>query len=48
MEYDGVILVGPDEIAAESAAGIRVLYVGLTRATHRLVTIADSKAWLDD
>jgi DNA helicase IV len=48
MEYDGVLLVGPDEIAAESAAGIRVLYVGLTRATHRLVTLADSKAWLDD
>ena len=32
----------PDEIAAESPAGVRVLYVALTRATHRLVTIATS------
>ena len=47
MEYDGVLLVGPEEIAAESAAGIRVLYVGLTRATHRLLTLAQSKDWLD-
>ena len=47
MEYDGVLLVGPEEIAAESPAGIRVLYVGLTRATHRLLTLAHSKDWLD-
>ncbi len=47
MEYDGVLLVGPEEIAAESPAGVRVLYVGLTRATHRLLTLAQSKDWLD-
>jgi DNA helicase IV len=47
MEYDGVLLVGPEEIAAESPAGVRVLYVGLTRATHRLLTLARSTAWLD-
>jgi DNA helicase IV len=47
MEYDGVLLVGPEEIAAESPAGVRVLYVGLTRATHRLLTLSRSAAWLD-
>jgi len=45
MEYDGVVVVAPDEIAAESPVGIRVLYVALTRATHRLVTIATDDAW---
>jgi hypothetical protein len=40
MEYDGVVVVAPDEIVAESPAGIRVLYVALTRATHRLVTLS--------
>jgi len=39
MEYDAVVVVAPDEIAAESSAGVRVLYVALTRATHRLVTL---------
>ncbi len=45
MEYDGVVVVAPDEIAAESTAGVRVLYVALTRATHRLVTVAAGDAW---
>ncbi|HEX6870860.1 MAG TPA: UvrD-helicase domain-containing protein, partial [Micromonosporaceae bacterium] len=44
MEYDGVVVLAPDEIAAESPAGVRVLYVALTRATHRLITIAQ-RAW---
>jgi hypothetical protein len=47
MEYDGVILVGPDEIAAESPVGARVLYVALTRATHRLITLATSRQWIE-
>ena len=47
MEYDGVVVVAPDEIEAESRAGIRVLYVALTRATHRLITIAANSAWRD-
>jgi len=47
MEYDGVVVVAPDEIEAESRAGIRVLYVALTRATHRLITIAADSAWRD-
>jgi DNA helicase IV len=43
MEYDGVVVVAPDEIAAESPSGVRVLYVALTRATHRLVTVATNE-----
>jgi len=39
LEYDAVLVVGPDEIAAESAGGIRTLYVALTRPTQRLVTL---------
>jgi hypothetical protein len=45
MEYDGVLVLAPDEIVAESPAGVRVLYVALTRATHRLVTIATAEDW---
>jgi DNA helicase IV len=40
MEYDGVVVVEPAEIEAESPSGVRVLYVALTRATHRLVTVS--------
>jgi len=47
MEYDGVVVVAPDEIESESRAGIRVLYVALTRATHRLITLAADSAWRD-
>jgi Superfamily I DNA and RNA helicases len=39
LEYDAVVVVGPDEIVAESPGGIRVLYVALTRPTQRLVTL---------
>lgn len=39
LEYDGVIVVAPDEIVAESPGGTRVLYVALTRPTQRLTTI---------
>ncbi|MBE1492664.1 HelD family protein [Plantactinospora soyae] len=39
MEYDGVVLVGPDQIRADSAAGVRTLYVALSRATQRLTTV---------
>ncbi len=46
MEYDAVLVVAPEELAAESAAGVRVLYVALTRATHRLITIGSDDSWL--
>jgi DNA helicase IV len=39
LEYDGVVVVDPDQIVAESPGGERVLYVALTRPTQRLVTI---------
>jgi ATP-dependent exoDNAse (exonuclease V) beta subunit len=45
LEYDAVLVVAPDEIAAESPAGVRVLYVALTRATHRLITLAVNDTW---
>jgi DNA helicase IV len=36
LEFDGVIVLEPSEIVAESARGLNDLYVGLTRATQRL------------
>ena len=39
LEYDAVVVIAPDEIVAESPGGIRSLYVALTRATQRLVTL---------
>ncbi|MEO3769567.1 AAA family ATPase [Micromonospora sp. B9E7] len=39
MEYDGVVLVSPSEIRADPGAGVRTLYVALSRATQRLTTI---------
>ncbi len=39
LEHDGVLVVDPDSIVAESPGGERVLYVALTRATQRLVTL---------
>ncbi len=39
LEHDGVLVVDPDGIVAESPGGARVLYVALTRATQRLVTL---------
>ncbi|HEV2087683.1 MAG TPA: UvrD-helicase domain-containing protein [Cryptosporangiaceae bacterium] len=47
LEYDAVVVVDPAAIAAESSAGVRVLYVALSRATHRLTTISTDPAWLD-
>ena len=39
MEYDGVLVVAPSEIRGDSPAGVRTLYVALSRATHRLITV---------
>jgi DNA helicase IV len=39
LEYDGVLVVAPDDIVAESPGGVRALYVALTRPTQRLVTL---------
>jgi hypothetical protein len=43
LEYDATVVVGPAEIAEESPAGLRVLYVALTRATQRLTVLAVDK-----
>jgi hypothetical protein len=46
MEYDGVLVVDPAAIIAESASGVRTLYVALSRATQRLTTVATDDLWL--
>ncbi|MEU0806272.1 ATP-dependent DNA helicase [Streptomyces sp. NPDC005970] len=40
LEFDAVVVVGPEEITAARPGGERDLYVALTRATKRLCTIA--------
>ncbi|MDI5972542.1 AAA family ATPase [Streptomyces sp. SL13] len=40
LEYDATVVVSPAAIADESPAGLRVLYVALTRATQRLTVVA--------
>jgi DNA helicase IV len=43
LEYDGCVVVDPHRIVAEAAhpvAGLRSLYVALTRATQRLVVLS--------
>lgn len=46
LEYDGVLVVSPDAIVDEAPGRERVLYVALTRATQRLVTLdVDGGTW---
>ena len=48
LEYDGVLVVAPDDIVAEAPGGVRVLYVALTRPTQRLTTLdVGSSTWRD-
>ncbi|WP_436522452.1 HelD family protein [Actinoplanes sp. HUAS TT8] len=44
MEYDAVVLVEPGEIAVDRA-GVRTLYVALSRATQRLTTVGTDPDW---
>jgi hypothetical protein len=46
LEFDGVVVIEPGEITAESESGWRTLYVVLTRATQRLVTVSTDDTWL--
>jgi DNA helicase IV len=46
MEYDGVLVVEPAGIRDEGRAGLRTLYVALSRATQRLVTVSTDESWL--
>ncbi|GGV55673.1 DNA helicase [Streptomyces griseoloalbus] len=43
LEYDATIVVSPAEIADESPAGLRVLYVALTRATQQLTVVSQER-----
>jgi UvrD-like helicase C-terminal domain/AAA domain len=45
MEYDGVVVVEPAAIGAEGRSGVRTLYVALSRATQRLVTVGTDDSW---
>jgi DNA helicase IV len=40
LEFDGIVVVAPEEIEHESATGKATLYVVLTRATQRMVTVS--------
>jgi DNA helicase IV len=39
LEYDATVIVDPAEITAQSPGGIRVLYVALSRAAHRMTIL---------
>jgi DNA helicase IV len=39
LEYDATVIVDPAQIQAESPGGVRVLYVALTRAAHRMTVL---------
>ncbi|MFF4710358.1 HelD family protein [Streptomyces eurythermus] len=43
LEYDATVVVSPAEIADESPAGLRVLYVALTRATQQLTVVSGQR-----
>ncbi|GAA0812996.1 HelD family protein [Spirilliplanes yamanashiensis] len=45
MEYDAVLLVEPGEIRRDGPSGVRTLYVALSRATQRLVTLGTDAHW---
>jgi len=44
MEYDAVVLVEPGSLTRDPA-GMRTLYVALSRATQRLTTVGTDQAW---
>ncbi|WP_350277050.1 UvrD-helicase domain-containing protein [Kribbella sp. HUAS MG21] len=46
LEYDAVVVVEPDRIVSDTLGGVRALYVVLTRATQRLVTVNSTTHWL--
>jgi hypothetical protein len=46
LEFDGVVIVEPGSLTTESEAGWRTLYVVLTRATQRLISVSTDDTWL--
>jgi DNA helicase IV len=51
LEYDGCVVVAPEQLVSEALtelAGLRTLYVALTRATQRLTVVSTRRQeWLD-
>nr|WP_246069974.1 UvrD-helicase domain-containing protein [Humibacillus xanthopallidus] len=43
LEYDATVVVDPREIVRESPGGVRVLYVALTRAAHRMTVLSPAE-----
>ena len=39
LEWDATVVIDPDAIIEESPGGVRVLYVVLTRAAHRMTVL---------
>lgn len=39
LEYDATVVIDPAQITRESPGGVRVLYVALTRAAHRMTIL---------
>ncbi|MEW1629955.1 UvrD-helicase domain-containing protein [Streptomyces sp. NPDC089173] len=48
LEYDATVVVSPAEVADESPAGLRVLYVALTRATQQLTVVSGERDMPDE
>ena len=48
LEFDGIVVVEPEAIEAESPTGRATLYVVLTRATQRLVTLTSESRGTGD
>jgi DNA helicase IV len=46
LEYDAVVVVEPDRIVSDTLGGVRALYVVLTRATQRMISINSTTHWL--
>ena len=50
LEYDGCVVLAPELVLTEAMserAGLRTLYVALTRATQRLVVVStQDREWL--
>ena len=44
LEFDGVVVVEPDEILGDTPRGARLLYVAMTRAVQELAFVTTSAA----
>jgi DNA helicase IV len=47
LEFDAAVIALPEEVAAQSAMGLRTLYVALSRATQRLTVLTTDPEWRD-